>query len=94
MTDVFVYYQLRSELASLMLPHVHAMQAELKTRFGIAVALKRRPEEKDGLQTWMEVYASVPDGFLQVLEQVAIDAHLPLAGERHIEVFTDLPACA
>ncbi len=94
MTDIYVYYRVRAELAVLMLPHVQAMQAELKSRFGIAAALKRRPEEIDGMQTWMEVYLSVPDDFLNALEQAAIDAHLPITGERHIELFMDLPTCA
>ncbi len=94
MTDIYVYYRVRSELADLMLPHVRAMQQGLQAAHGIGVALKRRPEETDGLQTWMEVYASVPDDFMTALEQAAIDAHLPITGERHVELFTDLPACA
>jgi hypothetical protein len=28
------------------------------------------------------------------LEQAAIDAHLPIDGGRHIEIFVDLPQCA
>ena len=60
MTDIYVYYRVRSELADLMLPHVRAMQQGLRA----------------------------------ALEQAAIDAHLPITGERHVEVFTDLPACA
>ena len=94
MTDIYVYYQVRSELAELMLPHVRTMQSELASRFGVTSALKRRPEEKDGLQTWMEVYASVPVDFLHALEQAAIDARLPVTGERHVEMFMDLSACA
>lgn len=94
MTDIYVYYRLRSELSALMLPHVHTMQADLKARFGVDVSLKRRPEDTDGLQTWMEVYESVPEDFLPALEQAAIDAHLPITGERHIEVFVELPPCA
>ena len=94
MTDLYVYYKVRSELAMLMLPHVRGMQDELNSRFGVESDLKRRPDEKEGLQTWMEVYRSVPEDFLQALEQAAIDAHLPISGERHIEVFVDLPACA
>lgn len=94
MTDIYVYYRVRSELADLMLPHVRAMQQGLASAHGIVTALKRRPEEKDGMQTWMEVYASVPDDFMTELEQAAIDAHLPITGGRHIEVFMDLLACA
>ena len=94
MTDIYVYYRVRSELSALMLPHVRAMQEELGARFGIATAVKRRPEEKDGMQTWMEVYEAVPDEFLPALEQAAIDAHLPISGERHVEVFVEVAECA
>lgn len=94
MTDIYVYYRLRSELAELMLPHVCAMQDGLSAQYGVKTALKRRPEEKDGEQTWMEVYEAVPEDFLHALEQAAIDAHLPISGERHIEVFEDLSPCA
>ena len=94
MTDIYVYYRVRSDLSALMLPHVRAMQESLSERFGIAAAVKRRPEEKDGLQTWMEVYESTPEGFLPALEQAAIDAHLPISGERHVEVFVDVAECA
>ena len=94
MIDIYVYYRVRSDLSALMLPHVRAMQDELCARFGIAAAVKRRPEEKDGLQTWMEVYEAVPEEFLSALEQAAIDAHLPISGERHVEVFVDIAECA
>ncbi len=70
------------------------MQAELARRFGVRTALKRRPGEKDGLQTWMEIYTDVPDGFASALQQAADNAALPLEGKRHMEIFVDLPACA
>ena len=94
MSDIYVYYRVRSELAALMLPHVRAMQERLREEYGVDTLLKRRPEEKDGAQTWLEIYLSVPDEFLGVLEQAAIDAHLPIDGGRHIEIFVDLPQCA
>lgn len=94
MNDIYVYYRLPSELSALILPHVRAMQEGLRAEFGVKTALKRRPEESDGQQTWMEVYESVPKDFLHALEQAAIDAHLPITGERHIEVFEDIPSCA
>ena len=94
MTDIYVYYRLRSELAELMLPHVRAMQDGLNVHYGVKTALKRRPEEKDGEQTWMEVYEAVPEDFLHALEQAAIEAHLPISGERHVEVFVDVAECA
>ena len=94
MSDIYVYYRVRSDLAALMLPHVREMQERLREVYGVDALLKRRPEEKDGVQTWMEIYPSVPDDFLGALEQAAIDAHLPIDGGRHIEIFVDLPQCA
>ena len=94
MSDIYVYYRVRSELAALMLPHVREMQERLREAYGVDALLKRRSEEKDGAQTWMEIYPSVPDDFLGALEQAAIDAHLPIDGGRHIEIFVDLPQCA
>ncbi len=94
MTDLFVYYRVRSDAAMQLQPRVAAMQAGLARRFGVRAALKRRPEEQDGLQTWMEIYTNVPDDFLPALQQAADTAAVPIEGERHIELFVDLPACA
>ncbi len=94
MTDLFVYYRVRSDAARQLQPRVASMQDGLARRFGVRTSLKRRPEETDGLQTWMEIYAAVPDDFLPALQQAADNAALPIDGERHIEIFVDLPACA
>lgn len=94
MTDVFVYYRVRREHAAQMRPRISALQAALAQDFDIHAALKRRPDEIDGMQTWMEIYADVPDDFLPALQQAVVDARLPAEGERHLEIFVDLPECA
>ncbi len=94
MTDLFVYYRVRSDAAAQLRPRVARLQAGLAQRFGVRASLKRRPEEQDGLQTWMEIYEAVSDDFLPALQQAADAAALPIEGERHIEIFVDLPACA
>lgn len=94
MIDLYVYYRVRSDIADSMLPHVRAMQKELQALHGVEGKLKRRPEEQEGLQTWMEVYESVPEEFLFALEQAAIHAYLPIDGRRHVEIFVGLPECA
>lgn len=94
MTDVFVYYQVPSTGAAQLLPRVMQLQAELARRYGVQVALKRRPEEKQGMQTWMEIYFNIPDAFLTALQEAVYVAELPIHGERHIEIFVDLPECA
>ncbi|EKU79767.1 MULTISPECIES: DUF4936 family protein [Massilia] len=95
MVDFYVYYKVRSIDAARLAPLVHAMARRLEQDAGVRVALKRRPEDKDGLQTWMEVYPGVTEGFEAVLAQVVDDAGISpyLAGPRRLEIFTDLP-CA
>ncbi len=94
MTDLFVYYQVPRTSAAQLLPRVMQLQAGLAQRYGVQVSLKRRPEEKLGMQTWMEVYANVPEGFLTALQAAVLVAELPIVGERHTEIFVDLPECA
>jgi hypothetical protein len=92
MFDLYIYYQVREADASQYLPLVAAMQSRLAARYSLAPQLKRRPQARDGLQTWMEVYPATPDGFEAVLTQAVAESGLPalLAGPRHVEVFTDL----
>lgn len=93
MTDVYVYYRVRGEKAAQLHGQVSKMQAELAARFGITAALKRRSDETQSLQTWMEIYEAVPEGFLPALHEAATQAQLPVDGERHVETFVDVP-CA
>ena len=87
MTDLYVYYRVNPANAAVLASRVRAMQAMLGSG-----QLKRRPGEKDGLQTWMEVYLSTGGDFAGRLAQAARDAGiLPyIEGERHAEVFMDL----
>ncbi len=94
MSDLFVYYRVRSENAVSLHEQVIRLQSRLAQRFGVRTALKRRPEEVDGLQTWMEIYADVPADFLPALQQASLVAGLPIEGKRHVEIFVDLPECA
>ena len=96
MTDLYIYYQVRDEDAAALAPRVRAMQARLGVAHGVAGQLKRRPEEQDGLQTWMEIYPATKAGFDAALEaEVAHSALVQLtAGKRHTEIFMELPTCA
>ena len=94
--DLYVYYKVRREHASDLTQLVGAMQARLKQDYGITTGLKRRPEERDGRQTWMEVYLGVPDGFGAVVERAADETGLAplIEGARHSEQFLDVTSCA
>jgi hypothetical protein len=96
MIDLYVYYKVRELDAATLAPRVHAMQHALAAAHGIAVQLKRRPEVREGLVTWMEVYPAVPDSFAALVDAAARNAGLDAltAGPRRVEVFMDLVPCA
>lgn len=94
--DLYIYYQMRSEDVDALRPRAIALLRCLSQEYGIVTALKRRPEEQDGRQTWMEIYQSVPAGFEAILERAVLQAELPalIDGQRHIEHFLDVSSCA
>jgi Domain of unknown function (DUF4936) len=96
MKDLYIYYQVKDEHAQALEARVRALQARLAEQSGVAPQLKRRPESKDGLQTWMEIYPVVGEGFAGVLAAATEEAGLLALthGERHTEAFMDLPPCA
>jgi hypothetical protein len=96
MIDLYVYYKVRAIDAAALAPRVRALQADLAARHGVRGQLKRRPDARDGLQTWMEVYPAVDAGFEALLAAAVAGAGLEaqLAGPRHAEVFMDLDPCA
>jgi len=94
--DLYIYYRVRGADAEAFRAQALAMQHHLARDCGVAAALKRRPEEQDGLQTWMEVYADVDDGFESRLKQAVADSGLSdwIQGPRHTEQFLDVSPCA
>jgi len=98
--DLYVYYKVREQDAAALEPRVRALQAALAAQHGAGLQLKpqlkRRPEARDGLQTWMEVYPAVTDAFGAALDEAARAAGLDalIAGPRRTEVFMDLTPCA
>lgn len=94
--DLYIYYRVAPGRAGELHRRVTAMQARLAAETGVDVALKRRPGESGGLQTWMEIYLAVPAGFEARLAQAVEDAGLSslAEGERHTEQFQDFTPCA
>lgn len=90
MIDLYVYYKVHARDAAALAPRVRAMQAALAARCGAAPQLKRRPELRDGLQTWMEIYAGVDAAFGAELERACAGLDGLTAGPRRAEVFIDL----
>jgi hypothetical protein len=101
MMDLYVYYKVRELDAAALAPRVRAMQAALARESAavqLSFQLKRRPESKEGMQTWMEVYPGVDQAFQARLDDAAAQAGLSalIAGPRRAEVFVDMesPPCA
>jgi len=94
--DLYIYYRVRSEHTEIASLRVRALQERIARAYGIVTALKRRPEEKQGCQTWMEIYEAVPDGFEAALRQAVVQAGLGalIDGPRHVEHFLDMRSCA
>lgn len=100
MRELFIYYRVRCVDAAAARAAVLASQQHLCDRHpGLRARLLRRPEEADGLQTWMETYATDtmqdPAGITTALQaDIEYGAQATLhwvEGSRHTEVFI---ACA
>lgn len=94
--DWYIYYLVSNNQADELQKQVLNMQTKLAREFGLIAELKRRPEEKNKCHTWMEVYRNVPENFDTILEQAVTQAGIKtlINGERHLERFLDLSACA
>lgn len=98
--DLYIYYRVGAAQAISLFGKIKGVQAMLQARLGIAGALKRRPGEQDGLQTWMEIYPDIPpaqaDAFSRTLAQALADCGAAdlISGERHVEQFEDVAPCA
>ncbi|HEX8957928.1 MAG TPA: DUF4936 family protein [Burkholderiaceae bacterium] len=94
--DCYVYYKVRTGDGALLRERVAGLQQRLRTQWGVACSLKRRPHSKDGLDTWMEVYLAAPEGFERGLARELQESRVQelIDGERHMEYFLDLTSCA
>jgi hypothetical protein len=94
--DLYIYYKVKDADAASLQAAIVPMQATLAQRHGVAGQLKRRQDGKDGVQTWMEVYPSAPEGFTAALDAAVHQAGLFAwtSGLRHTEVFLDVAPCA
>lgn len=94
--DLYIYYRVSQAHAAELQQRATVMQAALSRQYHVATELKRRPQEKDGQHTWMEVYLDVPDGFESVLKAALATNGLEtlIDGPRHTEHFLDFSPCA
>ena len=94
--DFYVYYKVAADAAAALAPQVTLFQQQLATSHGVNTALKRRPGEQNGMQTWMEVYTGVSSDFAAALDLAVQQSGIAAfaMGGRHTEIFMDLDACA
>ena len=94
--DLYVYYRVQHHHSAELQALVMAMQKNLSNLHGLSFSLKRRVEKNMDYQTWMEIYFSVSDEFADVLGHAVTNAGLLrlIDGERHNEIFVDMPTCA
>jgi hypothetical protein len=94
--DVYVYYRVSDKNASELQTRVLDMQKQLTDLAHVTTSLKLRSEQAASLQTWMEIYFSTPDDFLDLLNHTVAKLGLVnmIDGERHAEIFVDMPPCA
>ncbi|AKJ29534.1 DUF4936 family protein [Caldimonas brevitalea] len=91
MRRLFIYYRIASADSRAALQAAQVMQQALRDgHAGLSAELWRRPEEKDGMLTWMEIYTH-PAGVDAALEAAIADAAKALApwlqSPRHVEAF-------
>jgi hypothetical protein len=94
--DLYIYYRVSNEHSAQLQSQVMTLQKHINDQYEIRSSLKRRIEENVPYQTWMEIYFSVPDQFLKVIDHAVSEANLArlIEGERHTEIFVDMSQCA
>lgn len=94
--ELFIYYRAEPARAEAVAAAVQRMQAHLCDSCpGLQARLLRRPDLRDGLQTWMETYRLPADAgavaMAAAIERAAESLQPHLSGARHVEHFV---ACA
>jgi hypothetical protein len=95
--DLYIYYRVRAEHATMLRQQIATLQSALCTLWPVQAALKRRDDSAaDAAQTWMEIYTDTAADFLPALQRAVDSAGLMqyIEGERHLEIFVDVPVCA
>ena len=89
MHHLYVYYKVRTADRVLLAAQVRRIQALLGD--GTGGALRRRVDNDDDTETWMEVYENVGPDFEARLDDAVAKARLAewIAGPRHVERFFD-----
>ncbi len=87
--DLYVYYKVRTSDAQAFGDRAREWLKQLSADYGVAASLSRRPEAKDGLHTWMEVFPQAGEPLELDLDRRMKDFGLDtfICGERRVERF-------
>ncbi len=94
--ELYIYWKAPGTIAAQARELVQAMQQGLREQHPkLTARLLRRPEESQGLVTWMEVYAAPPPGITPALHAAIEAAAAPAMAtlgidKRHVEAFDAL----
>ncbi|MBC3930328.1 DUF4936 family protein [Undibacterium curvum] len=98
--DCYIYFKMPDAKAVAVIAEVALLQQRLRALSPelqqTGMALQRRPDLKQGLITWMEIYREVPDNFEAQLRSALQHVDFPELqyAERHAEYFVDVVVCA
>ena len=87
--DLYVYYRVLASDAKAFLARACAFLHRLRVDGRIDASLSRRPESKDGFDTWMEVIPQAGDAVDQTLASWVASSGMGgvIHRERHVERF-------
>ncbi|MBC3879989.1 DUF4936 family protein [Undibacterium sp. LX40W] len=86
--DCYVYYKAKVEHEQEVIGCFQRLRSSLE-RKGISPILQRRPESKDLMYTWMEIYHDIPSNFETIIEAGVAESGVMtfVVGTRHAEHF-------
>lgn len=89
--DRYIYYRVPVGNADALRRQVLQMQQRITALTGVHCALKRQPDAREGLHTWMEVYTDTTQDFCAQLQAFVAQADLQslIVGVRHVDDFID-----
>lgn len=61
-------------------------------QLGLTAEFQKRPNDKDGVETWMEIYRDIPQNFEETLARAVSASGLAtyIIGDRHHEYFVTI----
>lgn len=86
--DCYVYYKAKTVNEKNVIEAFQRLHLRLES-VGLTPMLQRRPESKDEVHTWMEIYHNIPTDLCNLIDVPLRDSGLLelTIGSRHMEYF-------